>query len=164
MADINIVTGLLNEFGAKLSAELKDNIARKKFTPLGVFNASGRLKDSVHYDVIDSVCRVYAWDYIYYLEKGRKPGKKPPLKAIEDWIDAKGLVYDISKRSLAFLIQRKIAEEGTTVWQQGGSVLLEDTLSPQGIGVFKSKLVTSINSLLKAQVTIALTANSNRVK
>jgi hypothetical protein len=164
MADSNTVTGLLNVFGAGLSADLKDTIKTKPLTIYGIVNATENLADSVRYDIKDNVLRVYALDYIYYIKHGRKPGKKPPLKAIEDWIDAKGLIYDISKRSLAFLIQRKIAEEGTTIYQQGGTKLLEDVLNSDVVGKFKSDLVLRINSILIAEMKIALTANSNRVK
>lgn len=47
---------------------------------------------------------------------GRRAGKQPPIKAIEDWIKAKGIKQledKLSISSLAFLIARKIAKEGT---------------------------------------------------
>jgi len=53
-------------------------------------------------------------DYMPYPLTGRNAGKFPPKEAIEQWIVDKGIVPDdISIESLAFLIGRKIAKEGT---------------------------------------------------
>lgn len=47
---------------------------------------------------------------------GRRPGKFPPISAIMDWIKEKGIQpRDISQKSLAFIIARKIAEKGTDI-------------------------------------------------
>ena len=96
---------------------------REQIVSTGAF-ASGKLFDSVHHIVtvedhtIDLSLSLE--DYWKYVEEGRKPGKFPPLDKIEEWIrikpvapypDAKGRVP--SNQQLAFLIGRKIAEEGT---------------------------------------------------
>lgn len=52
------------------------------------------------------------------LEKGRESGRFPPPDAIMKWIDEKPINFnesEISKKSLAFLIGRKIAREGIAV-------------------------------------------------
>lgn len=56
--------------------------------------------------------------YWYYLVHGRKPGKMPPIDSIQEWVEKKGIVPDgnISLRSLAFLIARKIGREGTDIY------------------------------------------------
>ena len=85
--------------------------------------ASGRLFDSIKHIVqIDDKTielSLELEDYWKYVEEGRAPGKFPPLGKIEEWIrikpvapypDAKGRVP--SNEQLAFLIGRKIAEEG----------------------------------------------------
>lgn len=51
----------------------------------------------------------------YYTVHGRKPGKQPPLEAILGWVQKRGLATDISERSLAFLIARKIGRVGTDI-------------------------------------------------
>lgn len=53
--------------------------------------------------------------YWYYVENGRRPGLRPPLHKIIDWVERTGLAEgkDISVKSLAFLIARKIGNEGT---------------------------------------------------
>lgn len=150
MAGENKITGVLNKYGAFISAETKDVIKSKPLTKFGVVNASGKLADSVRYDIRDNVMRVYSLDYIYYLEKGRKPGKKPPRKVIEQWIKDKGIISTLKTSSLAYLIQRKIGEEGTTVFQQGGTKLLEDIVNDKLRGEIQSDLILTFKEQVKA--------------
>lgn len=56
-----------------------------------------------------------------WVERGRKPGKGPPIEAITEWVMVKGIVrrsrykakskFD-EARSVAFAVQRKIAKKG----------------------------------------------------
>jgi hypothetical protein len=140
----------LNKLGLELTDRLVKDIQTKRVTKYGAVNASGRLAKSVRYDVKNSTLTVYAEQYIGALEFGRKPGKRPPRQVIRDWIDEKGIIPNgISKDSLAFLIQRKIGEEGTTIWQQGGSDLVS--------GIFNDALRKEIEndfySLIASEVT-----------
>lgn len=52
----------------------------------------------------------------YYTIHGRRPGTQPPLEAILEWVRKKPIVADISERSLAFLIARKIGRVGTDIY------------------------------------------------
>jgi hypothetical protein len=127
----------LNALGQRLSEQLIKDIQTKRVTKYGAVNASGELASSVKYTVAGSVLTITARKYIGALEFGRKNGKRPPRQVIRDWIDEKGIVPNgISKDSLAFLIQRKIGEKGTTIFQQGGSDLVS--------GIFNEALVDSI--------------------
>ena len=49
-------------------------------------------------------------NYGRYVEFGRKPGKMPPVAALEPWVRQKLKAQD--PRAVAFLIARKIAAEG----------------------------------------------------
>lgn len=108
----------LETYGQVLEEQYREQIAST-----GAF-ASGKLFDSVHHIVtvddhtIDLSLSLE--DYWKYVEEGRGPGKFPPLDKIEEWIrikpvapypDSQGRVP--SNKQLAFLIGRKIAEEGT---------------------------------------------------
>lgn len=46
-------------------------------------------------------------DYAVFVDQGRKPGKQPPLKTIQQWCKEKGI-----NQSAAFPIARKIGERG----------------------------------------------------
>ena len=67
------------------------------------------------------------------LQFGRRPGKFPPLAAIEQWIRDKGIVPDIPIRSLAYLIARKIAKEGWKREGYGGVELISSVVTPERI-------------------------------
>jgi len=58
-----------------------------------------------------------AVDYFQFIGGGRGPGGFPPLDRILAWIDAKGFlesnITESEKKSIAYLIGRKIAEQGT---------------------------------------------------
>jgi len=73
--------------------------------------ASGDLIKSLTVNVFQdggkSVLRLSAKDYLRFVDKGRKPGRFPPLSAISKWASIKG----ISQR-FVFPIARKIARDG----------------------------------------------------
>ena len=118
----------LDAYGQVLEDEYREQIADKNTF------ASGRLFDSVKHivQVNDTAIELSLEleDYWKWVEDGRAPGKFPPLDKIEEWIrvkpvapypDSKGKVP--SNEQLAFLIGRKIAQEGTE-----GKHLLEDAM------------------------------------
>lgn len=125
---------ILTLFGERIVAALKDDIKNRDIyiRQLGPVNASGKLADSIRYEVADGKLRIFGLHYIYYLENGRKPGKAPPRAAIKQWILDKGILRSPKEselNSLAFLIQRKIADKGTCVWEQGGSDLVSGVVN-----------------------------------
>lgn len=102
--------------------------------------ASGNWKDSLKSNVIGNqdmyIARIYGEKYTEQLVFGRKPGKFPPIKAIEQWIIDKGIAgigKKIKTSSLAFLIARKIAKEGTKYFKQGGTDLISSVYTPERI-------------------------------
>ena len=74
-------------------------------------NATGNLIKSISVNILQdndkSVIRFSAKDYLRWVDKGRSPGRFPPLSAISRWATVKG----ISQR-FVFPIARKIAKEG----------------------------------------------------
>ncbi len=74
--------------------------------------------------------------YTQQLVGGRAPGRFPPISAIEWWIEDKGLTPlegSLTVSSLAFLIARRIANEGTRYFQRGGTDLVESVITPTRI-------------------------------
>lgn len=137
----------LEKLGVSLTAQLVNDIQNKLIERKGadgnfqsVVNASGKLAKSIRYEVTNgTVLSFYGNDYIQYLENGRRPGKRPPTSVIRQWIDDKGIIPDgISKDSLAFLIARRMGEEGSTIYQAGGSDLIS--------GIFNEALQRSIEA------------------
>ena len=80
-------------------------------------SASGFSAESLREEANDTGGQLFGAHYFRYQGDGRGPGKFPPIEAIMEWIVVKGIEKrdNISDRSLAFLIARKIAEKGTEI-------------------------------------------------
>jgi hypothetical protein len=149
MLDITIT---LNAIGQQVTDRLRHDIKNKSLVSgYPAPNASGKLYESIYYKVENNVLRVYAEDYIYYLQYGRKPGKFPPVNVIREWVQTKlGITDEKERNSIAYLIGRKIANEGTLIYKQGGSTLLTDIINAESIREWRDEisaiLVTQIQS------------------
>lgn len=89
--------------------------------------------------------------YTRQLDFGRKPGKMPPVKAIERWIEAKGiraLKAKMTNRQLAFAIAVKIKKEGTRYYKQGGTTLVRGVVTMKRIEDILSKVTLSLQDEL----------------
>ena len=109
--------------------------------------------------------RVYSLFYIYYIENGRKGGKRPPSQAIYDWVESKesfkqkvgwNLLKEYQKKSLAFAIAKRIGEEGTTIFKQGGTKLLADILTDELKGQIQSQLILTFRAKTNALMRSAI--------
>lgn len=107
----------LNDFGKFLVDEHKDRLI------LNDVNASDTLYKSVKFNVENNgktfEVQITLEDYWKYVENGRKPGKWPPINAIQKWVEIKPVLprpMENGKlpttRQLSFLIARKIGLEG----------------------------------------------------
>ena len=116
---------ILQNFLATLDeyAEKAKELYKRKLTDKGI-NASYKLLNSVETVVKrnddEFIVTINLEDYWIYVENGRGPGKFPPIDKILEWIRAKPVIpYSDSRgrlpteEQLAFLIARKIAEQGT---------------------------------------------------
>lgn len=80
---------------------------------------------SFRFEVDEISGTFWAADYLKYLVTGRGPGKFPPPTKMLDWVQANPDVLERAKQTyrhltaegLAFLIGRKIAREGTDIFQ-----------------------------------------------
>lgn len=112
-------TAILQEEFNKLRLEMIEAYDRKGM------RASGKFADELEAKVSPNNAILFGEHYAQQLETGRKAGKFPPIKAIEQWIYDKGLDQtidgNITVKSLAFLIARKISRHG---WDRDGDVNL----------------------------------------
>jgi len=115
----------------------------KKYDELGM-RSSGEWSESLEHPVTPTSAKIIAEDYTTQLVKGRRPGSFPPIDAIKKWIVDKGIVNNIkgniSISSLAFLIARKIAREGTKYFKQGGTDLVDAVYTEQRIQMIINKV------------------------
>lgn len=118
LIDLPHVQAVMEEMAIAIRNEYQDNLIRNDRI------ASGDLLNNIEYEITrgDFTYTIYVKmkDYWYYVENGRKAGKMPPIDNILRWIrvkpvlprpNAKGKLP--TPQQLAFLIARKIGEEGT---------------------------------------------------
>lgn len=108
MANKFIDEKLANEFGKDyvkiMVGLLKGN---KPFAKV----ASGSLISSINYRLQNTAQGInvilLANDYLQYVDKGRKPGTYPPIRAIQKWVAIKGI-----KKEAAWAIRQNIFKFG----------------------------------------------------
>lgn len=109
---------ILENYGKELVEQYRQTLTDKKI------NASYELSNSLRY-IVDTKTKgrfevnISLLDYWKYIENGRKPGKMPPIDAIERWVEIKPVLPRPmsngklpTQRQLAYLIARKIGIEG----------------------------------------------------
>ena len=146
---------ILSEFLATLDeyAEKAKELYKRKLTEKGI-NASYKLLNSVETVVRrnddEFTVTINLEDYWIYVENGRGPGKFPPIDKILEWIRVKPVIPYSDNRGilpteeqLAFLIARKISEQGT----EGRNVLFEtvDELNREYLPRLKQSLDKDFN-------------------
>ena len=135
--DDSVVKDVLDNFSTKLVNDLKTSLSRKGK------KASGNLYDSINVEVKllgnDYNLVVKMADYWNYVDKGRKPGKQPPISSIVKWIRNKpsfGGLGNKKPESVAFGIAKKIGKFGikptnfyTKVINDGRLIKLEEDIA-----------------------------------
>jgi hypothetical protein len=92
MGDKFIDKKLANEFGKDYVKVMVGLLKGNKPFPKV---ASGSLINSINYRLQDTANGInvilLANDYLQYVDRGRKPGTYPPIRAIQKWVSIKGL-------------------------------------------------------------------------
>ena len=110
---------VLAEYGEAVAAAYKDNLRRDGRPASHALEKS--IKTHVTTDHGDFVVQMDLEDYWKYIENDTRP-HWPPREAILRWVEIKPTIprpytldgREISAKSLAYLVGRKIAEKGTT--------------------------------------------------
>lgn len=123
-------------------------------------SASGRLANSVRYELTEKSLTIYSDDYIYFSVYGRKPttsgGSGTVKEKIKQWIKDKGIQSDVDEKTLAYLISRKIHREGNSLYLFSGkknSGLLENIITTEDIKAFNSKFTKQLELDIKSEFT-----------
>lgn len=121
------------------------------------FEASGNTERELEVELQGFKGVLKGPDYLFAMVTGRGPGGFPPLEFIEDWIVAKGITPDgdISLQSLAFLIARKIARQGTDVFEGK-----REGIDIEGI---VSKRTQEVTKIIARQIKLNAVAEVSRI-
>lgn len=127
--------------------------------------ASGRSAQSLRVESSPVSAELYGLHYFLQQEKGRGPTQNPEANTptlrerILAWIDEKGIKpFDIKKESLAFIISRKIHEEGTRLHRKiSGSE--SNSAQPVGIEEGINNVIRKFKPELQKQTVVSLTSD-----
>lgn len=108
--------GLLNSEGGAIVQAIRSNIASAGQ------NASGKTSNSLEATVTENddfaKLTISGAPWFFTLETGRRPGKMPPVSAIQRWIDTKPISG--ATKGLAWAISKTIAKSGSKLFREGG--------------------------------------------
>ena len=119
-SDLKHTMKALNDFGKVIIDNYKSQLEAEQMN-------NGELYRTISYSVSTGtggwVISVSLADYWKYVEYGRRPGKMPPVSAIENWINVKQIIpHSMTLKSgktviptipqLSFLIARSIGRRG----------------------------------------------------
>lgn len=144
-----VITDLLNK--------VVDKFLIPKFYELNM-NSSGKWLQSLEVEAGNNTGVIKGQDYTKYLVQGRGPNADQDPAAlrawavyygntvIKDWARAKGIQID------PIAIAYKIARDGTTWHQKGGSDLLEVLKSPEVIAFINLNMAEYMNTAIKLEI------------
>ncbi|WP_395652529.1 hypothetical protein [Brevundimonas sp.] len=94
--DFNKVGDLVYNFAEGLLTDLQKNLDKPQGKFNSPINASGNLRQSINFEPLKITqfgisFQLVLDDYYIWVDKGRKPGHRPPIDAILKWISAKPL-------------------------------------------------------------------------
>lgn len=95
---------------------------KPKFIELGM-NASGQWLNSLEVRTSLNRGEIWGMDYTEYLVNGRRPGNRPPIAPLVEWVQNKFGYVGQQATSTAFAIANKIAKEGTEYYPDGTDLL-----------------------------------------
>ncbi|MEC4048772.1 hypothetical protein OX284_004965 [Flavobacterium sp. SUN046] len=138
---------------------IKEELEAIKAEIISIYNASGKRTTGefekglkIEYSPNKAVLSGYA-----YLA-GRKAGKMPPVQAIEKWVINKGIKPIEAKMktsSLAFLIARKIAQQGTK--KENHLLIYDQLITPERIDKILQRLNQINVTAFIGEVTVMIT-------
>ena len=101
---------LLTQSGEKFVKGLQDQF------DINNLNDTQKAKKSLSFTVKGNKLTIEGLLRVIVLVTGRKPGKFPPIDVIDRWVQRKLGIPASESKSVAFLIARKIAREGTNIF------------------------------------------------
>lgn len=129
---------ILSDFGNKLVEAIRQKQIQK-----GII-ASGKSAAELEIKATDKQLQVIDREgYFEFQEFGRRPGKRPPRESIKQWIELKlqgNIRSGISIDSLAFLIARKIGQQGTKTFRTNPTGVLSEVINEEAMQNLKSQI------------------------
>lgn len=124
---------LTKEAKREILEEVIVKILIPKFLSLNM-RATGEWESSLR--VVDS--SIWGRKYTEQLEYGRRPGTYAPIAPLIKWAKAKFGVDDDEARSIAWAVNTKMKNEGTSWFKKGGTDLVDILASQETVDLINS--------------------------
>ena len=112
--------------------------------------ASGALVNSINFKLKETAEQILiileSNDYLEWVDKGRKPGKYPPLRAISEWARLKGI-----SQNAVFPIARKIFKFGIEPTNVIADTIKEIETSPTFQKRYEDTLLKNVEEIMGYQ-------------
>lgn len=121
---------IVNEFTILMN-EIKKELRNTKNGYNGnALQDTGSAEKSLEVIVNGNIFSLIGNEYFYNLQFGRKPGKYAPVDNIKDWVRSKlGITEESEINSVAYLVNRKLYNKGTTIYEgRSLGLALEDLI------------------------------------
>lgn len=115
------IQNALDKFGRETVSIIQTNLSSTGT------NASGQTSQSVQSTSTPNSVTVTGKAFIYVVETGRKPGRRPPVDNIIQWLQTGKVSFTGKIESAAFAISKAIGEKGSKLFREGGR---EDIITP----------------------------------
>ncbi len=125
-----------------------DTILIPHFQQLGL-NASGEWIANLNTRAEGVTGIINGRKYTEQLVWGRRPGTRPPIAPLERWAQVKLGLSGAEAKGAAFAIANKIAKEGTEIYKDGGTDLLEILQAPETISRINAFLANQLQTEVK---------------
>lgn len=146
--ELRNLKGQLEALGREYVAELTRQLIREDKV------VTGNLINSLDYEVLQAtnglVLRILSDDYLTFVDEGRRPGKRPPQKAIQKWVENRGIkIKGQTPAQTGFIIARSIGKKGikpTNVIKKTQEALFKNiqTLISKGIELDINEYIKNI--------------------
>lgn len=137
---MSILTTLTN-IVEQTKLEIQRDLSSKGIDNKGAASKSLRVEGQETNTMVN--VKLIGVDYIEYLDRGRGPGKFPPVSAIEDWVNTKPVEIN------PYLVGRKIALFGTSIYRDRTKGIMLD----EKIEVLKQRIKEQIPKAIRTEIT-----------
>jgi hypothetical protein len=116
----------------QLKARISDTLAAKGIDATGSASASLEVSGN----------KLMGNEYLYFLDQGRGPGKFPP--SLLGWVRSKLGLEGREAKQVDFLVRRKIANEGTGIFQDKSKGIQLDSLVDEMLDELTKELPSEV--------------------
>jgi len=138
---------ILSSIGKDLISEIDSTFSSKDI------NNTNQASDSLKEESNETNLKIKGVGYIRFLDIGRKPGKFAPVEVIQDWVRSKLGIADIKEnKQVAFLINRKLALKGNSIYIDKSTGLELEKIKDLGVEKIKQELGKNLIVEIKSEI------------